>query len=107
MQVYKSVKVGLSSLKDELNGVKTILDSADVDFKGNVFYSVVLTSNYTPIIINSIIGKVITIKIIPATFDLLLPANCIGDISNFDNSKLNIVSVLCYGDNSYYLTVNN
>jgi len=97
LQAYL-LTVGISDLKAELGGSATLPTGNNViDFEANIQYDKTLDAAWAPTFTNPIKGKSIVIIATGANaaYTLTVPATIKGDISGFDGTKTNQLTLYC------------
>ena len=92
------LSINIADLGDELSGVATLPTGNNaIDFKANIQYDKTLDAAWSPTFTNPIKGKSIVIIATGANaaYTLTLPATIKGDISGFDGTKTNQLTLYC------------
>ena len=97
LQAYL-LTVGISDLKAELSGSATLPTGNNaIDFEANIQYDKTLDAVWAPTFTNPIKGKSIVIIATGANaaYTLTVPATVKGDISEFEGTKTNQLTLYC------------
>ena len=95
LQAYL-LTVGITDLKPELAGSATLLTGNNaIDFEANIQYNKTLDAAWSPTFTNPIKGKSIVIIATGGAHTLTLPASVKGDISAWDGTMTNQLTLYC------------